>query len=232
MAHFIDPALDGVSIRLVLSFDPAIDWPATIESGMTKDEYKENPTASINRLVKKDGCEFIELEILPPTTQESIVAMSLAGVDVDTEGGYTFQGSKDLPSGLRNTFGSSLVQPYFALLCITDAFNLDNWPSPCRHPHKFGTHILTEEAVACFGSDRLKDMILQEAGKVIVELSTLGNSTLSESGQSPSGHPSSDGKNTPTDANSAEIQTSDDNGDVTDQQNHHDPDEMTQSDTI
>ena len=232
MAHFFDPALEGEPIQLVLSIDPAIDWPATEKAGMSMDEYKSNPTNNIHRLVKKDGQDFIRFEIQAPTPQESIVAMSMAGVDVDQDGKYTFAGSDELPSGLRNTFGSSLVQKYFALLCITDAFNLDGWPSPCRKPFRFGVHVLTDEAVACFGSDRLKDAILNEAGKVIVELQTLGNSNGSESEHSLSGEHQNDGESTQTTVDSVEILTSDDNGDVMGLHSHHDADEMTQSDTI
>lgn len=222
MAAFFSSVLNSEPIFFVSSFDPAIDWAATESNGLTRSDYKADPLGLRHKLVKKEGHEFIKIELIPPRQVDQLVAFDLAGISVDANGEMLFAGSEQLSPGLRASLGSSLAQPKLALLCIHDAFNLDGWPSPCREPFAANTHILTEEAQQC-----LPDVILSEIGKLCVQMDELGNVSGSAFDPLLSGESSSDGTNTETTADSVEIPMSDESGAVTGARSQHDPDEMT-----
>jgi hypothetical protein len=225
MATFLTSVLNSEPIFFVSSYDPAIDWVKTQAAGMTRADYINNPFEQVHKLHKKDGEEFIRIELNPPRQVDTLVALSLAGVSYDENGALSFAGSDDMAPGLRASLGSSLAHPKLALLCVADVYNLDDWPSPCRKPYLGSTHILTDEAQAL-----LPDVLLEEIGLVINRLDSLGNGSGSESDVSPSGDISSDGTNTQTLADSAEETTDerfDDSGVVIGARSQADPDEMT-----
>ena len=222
MATFLNSVLNREPIFYVSVQDPAIDWGATQVAGLSQADYVKSPFVNQHRLVRKDGQDFIKIELMPPRQIETLVAYSLAGLSVDEKGDMHFAGSDVLSPRMREVVGSSLTQSSLALLCIYDCFNLDGWPKPCREPFVGNSHKLTEEAALC-----LPDSILDEVGLVCKRMDEMGTLSGSASEALPSGESSNDGTSTPISALSVEIPKSEDSGVVTGARSRQDPEEMT-----
>ena len=223
MAQFLINALEADTVMVVVDIDPAIDWEAT---PITRSQYREDIHGQRHQLVKLEGQDFIEFEIKPPTQKENLLAINMADCSIKDGEVQLPAEYQDFNEGIDQMVLNLDIAHNLALLCVTDAYNLDGWPSPCRVPYTAGCNILTEQALQSI-PEPVQRHILEFLGIAVGQMSTLGEPDGKASDALPTGQPSSDGTSTQTIADSVETLTSEPSGVVTHQRSPADPDEMT-----
>lgn len=223
MAQFSINALEAETVMVVVDIDPAIDWEAT---PFTKEEYRQDIHNLQSQLVKLEGQDFIKFEVKPFTQKENLLAINMADCSME-DGEVKAPAEYDqFNAGIDELMLNLDIAYNLALVCTTDAFNLDGWPSPCRVPYMAGCSILTEQALQAI-PEAVRRHVLEFLGMAISQLSTLGKPSGKESELLPFGKSFSAGTNTQTAADSVETPTSPESGVVVGARSQQDPAEVT-----